>query len=130
METVRSYRELLAWQKAMDLVVSCYKLTEQFPSAEKFGLTNQLRRAAVSVPANIAEGSGRQHTPDFLRFLSIAYGSLMEIETHIQITHRLGYVDDEAVRNLLDDTAQLGRIINGLMRSLRTKLNPSPPTAN
>jgi four helix bundle protein len=90
---LRSYRDLEVWRKAMDFVTECYTLTRDFPKSETYGLTSQLQRAAVSVPANIAEGQGRQHTAEFIQHLSIAYGSLMEAETHIQIAQRLGYVD-------------------------------------
>ena len=80
---LRHYRELQAWQSAMDLVEQCYEASRRFPNYELHALSNQLRRAVVSVPANIAEGQGRQHTAEFLNFLSIAYGSLMEVETHV-----------------------------------------------
>ena len=86
-----SYEDLEVWQRAMDLVVDCYDLTRSFPQTEQFGLTAQLQRAAVSVPANIAEGQARRHTREFLRYLTIARGSLAELETHIQIAKRLGY---------------------------------------
>jgi len=83
--SVQSYRDLQVWQKSMDLVTECYRATQQFPKTEIYGLTSQLQRAAVSVPANIAEGQGRQHTKEFIQHLSIAYGSLAELETHLQI---------------------------------------------
>jgi len=78
---VKSYRDLLVWQEAMELVIGCYRISDRFPPRELYGLTNQLRRAAVSVPANIAEGRGRSHTREFVYHLSIAYGSLKEVET-------------------------------------------------
>ncbi len=96
-----SYRELDVWQKAMDLVVACYEASGDFPNYEIYGLTSQLRRAAVSVPANIAEGRGRQHTAEFIQHLSIATGSLAELETHIEIAQRLGYIDSAILENLL-----------------------------
>jgi four helix bundle protein len=83
--SLKSYQELEVWKKAMDLVVSCYHTAERFSKSESYGLVTQLQRAAVSVPANIAEGQGRNHTKEFINHLSIAYGSLMEIETHLQI---------------------------------------------
>src|SRR5262245_52079237 len=92
---VRHYSDLIAWQKAMDLVMQIYKITREFPPEERFGLTNQLRRAAVSVPSNIAEGQGRHATRDFLRCLSIAYGSLQEVETQLVIASRLDYLKEE-----------------------------------
>lgn len=90
---IKSYQDLDVWQKAMDLVVMCYKLCKKFPKHEVYGLASQLQRAAVSVPANIAEGRQRQHVKEFIQHLSIAYGSLAELETHIQIAGRLGYID-------------------------------------
>src|SRR5262249_25286312 len=114
---VRHYSDLIAWQKAMDLVVRVYKATEEFPARERFGLTNQLRRAVVSVPSNIAEGQGRHATRDFLRCLSIAYGSLQEVETQLVIARRLGYLEEEFRAGLFDLTGEVGRLINGLMNS-------------
>jgi four helix bundle protein len=120
---INSYRDLEVWQKGMDLVVLCYDIAKQFPSDELYGLTSQLRRAAVSVPANIAEGHARSHTKEFLYHLSIAYGSLMEIETHVQIAQRVGYVSEVTVDDLLQRTAEVGRMLNGLKRSLNKNLN-------
>jgi four helix bundle protein len=121
--TIRSYRELEVWQKAMDLVVDCYCIAKQFPKVELYGLVSQLQRAAVSVPANIAEGQGRNHTREFLNHLSIAYGSLMEVETHLQIAARLCYVDNPTLESLLKKSAEIGRMLNGLNQSLNRKLN-------
>ena len=118
MSIVKTYRELIAWQKATDLAVHVYRITEVFPRSEQYGLTNQLRRAAVSVPSNIAEGQGRGSTNDFRRFLAIAYGSLQEVETQIIIAQRLGYLAGNAADEVLDLCAETGRIINGLSRSL------------
>ena len=115
------YRELMAWQKSMALVKRVYALSKEFPNDERFGLTSQIRRAAVSVPSNIAEGQGRDSTKEFIHHLSIAYGSLMEVETQILIGQDLGYLGNEAVSALLTESAEAGRIINGLMRSLRRK---------
>src|ERR1700694_1493639 len=120
--SVRSYRDLDVWQKAMDLVVSCYGAAERFPKSETYGLAIQLQRAAVSVPANIAEGQGRNHTKEFINHLSIAYGSLMEVETHLQIAARLRYVEDSSLRDLLLQSNEIGRMLNGLMQSLNRRL--------
>ena len=122
---VRHYSDLVAWQKAMDLVVRVYEVTEKFPPRERFGLTNQLRRAVVSVPSNIAEGQGRHATRDFLRCLSIAYGSLQEVETQLIIARRLGYLEEEFRGSLFDLTGEVARLINGLMNSLSRK-NTAP----
>ena len=115
----RSYRDLQVWQKAMDFVVACYEAAKQFPRFEDFGLASQLRRAAVSVPSNIAEGQGRIHRKEFLHHLSIAYASLMEVETHLQIGLRLDYLASSDLDRLLDASAEIGRMLNGLMASLR-----------
>jgi four helix bundle protein len=119
--TSRSYRDLEVWQKAMGLVVECYRLAKQFPQSEVYGLTSQLQRAAVSVPANIAEGQGRQHKAEFFHFVSIACGSLTELETHIQIAQRSSYMTDEEAKELPCRTGEVGRLLNGLLRFLRTK---------
>ncbi len=119
---LKSYRDLEVWQKAMDLVVGCYRMTEQFPKTELYGLTSQLQRAAVSIPANIAEGQGHSHTREFLNHLSVAYGSLMEVETHLEIAARLEYLDQAALNRLLDQTGEIGRMLNGLMQALNRRL--------
>jgi four helix bundle protein len=113
----RNYRDLVAWQKAMDLVEEVYRGTRDFPKEEQYGLTSQLRRAIVSVPANIAEGQGRGAPAEFVRFLRIAHGSLREAETLITIAQRLMYVHEAWANQVLGDLAELGRIINGLIRS-------------
>ncbi|MBV9866805.1 MAG: four helix bundle protein [Abitibacteriaceae bacterium] len=127
----RSYRDLEVWQKGMDVVVECYRATRNFPETEIYGLTSQLQRAAVSVPANIAEGQGRQHTAEFIQHLSIAYGSLAELETHIEIAQRLAYISSEDAQNILAQTSTVGRLLNGLLRSLRNSQlssnGPRPP---
>jgi four helix bundle protein len=116
---VRSYRDLEAWQKAMLLVEECYRASGAFPASEIYGLTSQLRRAAVSIPANIAEGRARLHTGEFIQHLSIAYASLAELETHIQIAARIEYLSTEDESRLLTRCGEVGRLINGLRRSLR-----------
>ncbi len=116
---IKNYQDLDVWQKAMDLVVMCYKLSKKFPKHEIYGLAGQLQRAAVSVPANIAEGRQRQHVKEFIQHLSIAYGSLAELETHIQIAGRLGYIEEEEINRILDYSSEIGRMLNGLRRSLQ-----------
>jgi len=118
---IKSYRDLLVWQKSMDLVVACYEITKKFPSQEMYGLVSQIRRAAVSIPANIAEGHGRKHRGDFLHHLSIARGSLLELETHFLIAARLGYLQPPEVENILRLTDELGRMVSGLIQKLRSK---------
>lgn len=119
--SVKSYRDLLVWQEAMDLVVTCYQVTKTFPKSEMYGLVSQLQRAAVSIPSNISEGRARQHSKEFLQSLSIACGSLAEVETHIQIAERLHYMDSDNVKQLLDKTAEIGRMLHGLRRSIEKR---------
>ena len=114
----KSYRDLLAWQKAMDLVTAVYKVTASFPKEELYGLTSQLRRASVSVPSNIAEGQGRHGRAEFRHFLRQASGSLMELETQIMIAERLCYVGPESASQILHSSAEVGKILNGLIASL------------
>jgi four helix bundle protein len=114
----RSYKDLVAWQKSMDLVTATYRTTASFPRDELFGLTSQLRRAAVSIPSNIAEGQGRISEKEFRYFLGQARGSPMEVETQIQIAENLGYLKKEQTNPLLQSCAEVGRILNGLLASV------------
>ena len=118
---VKNYRELIVWQKAMDLVEEIYRTTRAFPKEETYGLTIQLRRAAVSIPSNIAEGQGRYTTGDFVRFLSIANGSLRELETQVTIAGRLHYIGKNEETTIIESAAEVGRLLNGLIRSLKNK---------
>jgi four helix bundle protein len=115
---VRNFRDLIAWQKAMDFVEAVYSLSREFPADERFALTNQLRRAATSVPSNIAEGEGRFSKPDFNRFLSMALGSLREAETQIEISVRLKYCSVELAAPATTLADEVGRLIRGLAKSL------------
>lgn len=115
-----SYQDLIAWRKAIELVTKIYQLTRAFPREEQYGLTNQLRRAAVSVPSNIAEGQARYSPKEFRLFLSHARGSLVEIETQLMIARNLRYGSTSEIRWLLDRTAELGKILNGLVRSIKS----------
>ena len=121
---VKSYRDLQVWQKAMALVVESYSVARLLPKSESYGLIGQMQRAAVSVPANIAEGHGREHLGDYLRHLSFANGSLMELETHFLIAVELGYVTREQSATLMSMTSEVGRMLNGLTRKLRGPLTP------
>jgi len=114
----KTYRELIAWQKAVDFVVAVYEAAKAFPREELYGLTAQLKRAVVSVPCNIAEGSGRRTIKDFVHFLSIAYGSLREVETQLEIASRLGFIPADRLRSLLERAGEVGRLINDLSKSL------------
>jgi four helix bundle protein len=114
----------------MDLVVRCYETTRAFPASERYGLASQLQRAVVSVPANIAEGQAREHRKEFLHHLSIAHGSVAELETHIEIAKRVGYLESDAARLLFTQTEEVGRMINGLRRSLRQTGSEKEPSAD
>ncbi|MBS0208326.1 MAG: four helix bundle protein [Planctomycetes bacterium] len=118
---MKSYRELIAWQLGMDLVVEVYRIVQQFPSHELYGLTSQTRRAAVSIPANIAEGHARDSTAEFLHHLSYAIGSAAELETHLLIAERLGYVSAEGVQSMLKRLDEFGRVVRGLQKSMNTR---------
>jgi four helix bundle protein len=117
---VQSFRDLIAWQKAMDLVVLVYRATEGFPSREMFGIVNQMRRAAVSVPSNIAEGQGRLGSKEFCRFLGIARGSVQELQTQVLIARRLEFLTEEQSAELIGLATEVARIVNGLLSSLTT----------
>ena len=120
METpIRSYRDLVVWQKAVELVTEIYRLTQTFPKEEMFGLMSQMRRAAVSIPSNIAEGHGRLSRKEYIYFLGNARGSLAELETQLTIGNNLGYIDEAVMNRVLDQSGELGRILNGLLASLR-----------
>ncbi len=118
---VRDYRDLIVWQKAMDLVEMVYRMSGSFPSNELYALTSQIRRAAVSIPSNIAEGQGRSTTRDFLHFLAVANGSLKEVETQTLIAQRLGYIDQSGSSKVLALAAEVGRLLSGLRKSLQAK---------
>lgn len=105
----------------MDLVVEAYRLTKQLPVTETYGLTSQIQRSAVSVPANIAEGQGREHLGEYLHHLLIAKGSLMELETHLLITTRLPYLESTDIELAMTLSAEVGRMLNGLIRALKDK---------
>jgi four helix bundle protein len=118
---VQHYRQLVAWQKAMDFAESIYRITKKFPRDEIYGITSQLRRAAVSIPSNIAEGQGRWSSKEFVHFLGNANGSLQESETQVLLAHRLAYIDEEDLEKLLLQTTEVGRIIHGLSGAIRRR---------
>lgn len=119
---IKSHRDLIVWQKAMDLVVLVYKATELFPKHELYGLTNQIRRAASSVPANIAEGQGRRSKSEFRQFLGNARGLLLELDTHLELALRVNYLTASQHERLREHLEEVGRILNGLLRSLASDL--------
>jgi len=117
----KGYEDLQVWREAMELVVACYQLTRRFPKSETFGLSNQLQRAAVSVPSNIAEGQARRSRAEFARFLLIASGSLAEVETQLLIATRLNYVSADASQITLSHAAKVGL----MLQRLRHAITPS-----
>lgn len=118
---VLSYRDLLLWQRAMALAEICYRITAEFPRDEIYGMTAQIRRAAVSIPANVAEGHGRESTGTFIQSLRVAQGSLKELETHLLITERVGIANSELVQPILSECDEIGRMLRAMIRSLQGK---------
>jgi four helix bundle protein len=114
----KTYRDLIAWHRAMDLVEAVYRESAAMPPEERFGLTAQMRRAAVSVPANIAEGQGRRTCGEFLNHLSVAHGSIRELETHMMIAARLKFLEQSSVSSILEGAAEVGRLVSALGTSL------------
>ena len=123
--SAKRYSDLVAWQKAMALVEEVYKVTRGFPKEELYGLTAQLRRSVVSVPSNVAEGHGRRGGREFAHHLSIAHGSLSEVETQVEIAYRLGYVSAEQRTRILEMSFETARIIGGLLKSLEKYAKPN-----
>ncbi|HEY0009487.1 MAG TPA: four helix bundle protein [Tepidisphaeraceae bacterium] len=121
---LKSYRELDAWKRAIDLVEAIYRLTRELPDGERFGLTSQSQRAAVSIPANIAEGYGRANRKEYVHFLHIARGSLMELETHLTLIGRLYSKHRDSAAECWTLTQEVGRLLGRLIRSLRPHPKP------
>jgi four helix bundle protein len=117
--TITNYRDLIAWQKAMDMAVLTYRVTAPFPVEERYGLQAQMRRAAVSVASNIAEGQGRRSDGMFQQHLSIAHGSRRELETQTLLAARLDFVPQAQVDDMMSTLAEVGRLVNGLWNSLK-----------
>lgn len=118
MAEIRSFRDLVAWQKAFQVGLAIYEITKAFPESERFGLVSQLRRASVSVASNIAEGYGRQSTPDYIRFLRMSRGGLYEIETQLLFASELSLISKDDAEQLIERLAECGRVLAGLIRSL------------
>jgi len=127
MPSLKSYRELLVWQKGIDLVVIAYQATTGFPKSETYGLISQIRRAATSIPANIAEGYGRGSRKEYLQFLYIAQGSLKELETHFIVSEKLTYLTAAQTVRPLNQTDELGLMLGGLTRKLKASSSASTP---
>lgn len=120
---IKSFRDLIVWQKAMDLVETVYLTTKLFPSDERYALTSQVKRASVSVPSNIAEGYGRHSTMDYIRFLQIALGSLNEVQTQLELGCRLGFVEKDAVLDASSLCTEIEKMLVALITKLREKSN-------
>ena len=117
----RGFQDLVAWQRAMELVTAVYRITRDWPREEQYGLTSQIRRAAVSIPSNLAEGHGRSGPREYAHHVSIAFGSLCELETQMLIGEQLGYANGATTAELMTKTAEVRRLIRGLIRSLQTR---------
>jgi len=118
----QSYRDLEVWQVAMNIAEECYLLTKEFPKEELFGMTSQIRRAATSIPANIAEGQGRDRTKEFIHFLSVAKGSLLEVETHLLLCHRVGLMKQHQLDSIVPLIERVGKMLTALRKALRKRL--------
>ena len=116
---ITTYKDFTVWQKAMDLVVEVYKLVKLLPKNETYGLSDQMRRAAVSIPSNIAEGQGRHSTAEFIRFLNIARGSCFELNTQLQICIRLEYIIKSDIENALNLSDEVGKMLSALIAKLK-----------
>lgn len=121
MTKIESYRDLKVWQLGMQLAKHCYLLTKTFPKEELFSLTSQIRRAAASIPANIAEGNGRENTGEYIQFLRIAQGSLKELETHLILSQQVELCGKQQTQPLLQHTDDLGRMLRALIRSMQRR---------
>ncbi len=118
---MKTYREFIVWQKSMRFVTEIYQVTRKFPESEMYGLVSQMRRSAVSIPSNIAEGYGRKATADFLRFLHIALGSLFELQTQIEVSLNLKYLERINFDGLFEKSREIERMLTSLIRKLRVK---------
>jgi four helix bundle protein len=118
---LKNYRELIVWQKSYQLCLDIYRITKGFPKEERYGLTSQIRRAAVSVPSNIAEGYGRKTTLEYIRALYVAYGSNCELETQILLAKDLNYIKNEDAEDILENIREIERMLKALIRSLENK---------
>ena len=117
----KSYKDLLVWQKGIELTMTVYSASKYFPSEEKYGLTSQINRASVSVPANIAEGFGRWGPSEFARFLRISLGSVFEVQTHIEIAYRLDYVTEDVYSTICKEALCLEKMLNSLIKKVMSK---------
>ena len=117
---VKNYRDLIVWQKSVDLVINIYRLTEQFPKREIFGIVGQIRRCAISLPSNIAEGFGRRSNKEFMRFLNITMGSIFELQTQLFISYRLNFINKEIFDILHSDSREIEILLKNLINKLKS----------
>ncbi len=120
-EQISSFKDLKTWQQAQEFAVEIYKITGSFPDEEKFGITNQLRRAAVSISSNIAEGFSRQGAREKLQFYHVAKGSLTEVESQLDLACRVGYISEKELNSLYELAQNVGRLLTGLLRSIPSR---------
>jgi len=118
MKAIESYKDLIVWQKSMDLVELIYRVTEGLPARERWGLSDQMRRAAVSIPSNIAEGYGRQSSGNYKQFLATGRGSLFELETQLYICIRLNYIKQNEIEKILDKIVEIGKMLSSLISKI------------
>ena len=118
MSEIKTYKDFIVWQKSFRLVLNIYKISKSFPDEEKFCITQQMRKSAISIPSNIAEGFGRNHTKEYIRFLQIACGSLYELETQLEICYKLNYINDNDQQELNELCIEIGKMLNSLIRKL------------
>jgi four helix bundle protein len=116
--SIKSHRDLVVWQKSMDLAVAAYRLTDTFAVHERYGLTSQIRRSCASIPANIAEGYGRESAGAYAQQLKVAQGSLKEFETHVELAHRIGMVDEPTLSSVLGGSEEIGKMLRSLIRAI------------
>ncbi len=119
---IKSHRDLIVWQKAMDMTVDIYRITQSFPNSELYGLTSQIRRSASSIAANIAEGQGRRTGKEFVNFLMNARGSVLELDTHLELSMRVDYLEKENYKRLKEKLDEVGRMLNGLIGSIKSNI--------
>jgi four helix bundle protein len=117
-----SFRDLIAWQKGMTLAVDVYRVSATFPSSERYGLVDQLRRASVAIPSDVAEGKGRISKKEFIQMLARARGSSYEVQTQLELCHRLGYLDDSRYSSMIELAEEVSKIVHGLMRDLQRQV--------
>ncbi len=127
MGKIKGFEDLKVWEKSHEFVLEVYKITQQFPGEEKFGMTSQIRRSTVSVAANIAEGSKRQHLNEYIQMLYIAQGSLSETKYYLLLARDLKYLNDEVYQQILSQSQEISKMLSGLINSLKN-LKPNPPT--